>query len=100
MPPARTSDTVSEVAHVRTLGASFKRSLLAENKSPSTIEVYTSAVTRLAEDWLAGDPGRCSIDTARVLPTRGPERRTGGSVRETGSNLGNKRVDSPRLRPG
>lgn len=40
---------VAEMSHVRTLGASFKRSLLAENKATSTIEVYTSAVTRFAD---------------------------------------------------
>lgn len=39
----------AEMSHVRTLGASFKRSLLAENKAQSTIAVYTSAVTRFAD---------------------------------------------------
>lgn len=34
---------------LRTLAQSYKRALLAENKSPSTIAVYTSAVERFAE---------------------------------------------------
>jgi hypothetical protein len=41
--------TVADVGSVRTLGAGFRRTLLAENKSPSTIAVYTSAVARLAD---------------------------------------------------
>ncbi len=35
--------------HVRTLGTSFKRSLLAGNKAKSTIDVYTSAIERFAD---------------------------------------------------
>jgi len=41
------------VGHVRRLGQSYRRTLLAENKSPATIAVYTSAVDRLA-DYLEG----------------------------------------------
>jgi len=40
---------VAEMSHVRALGASFKRSLLAENKAQSTIDLYASAVERFAE---------------------------------------------------
>jgi hypothetical protein len=34
---------------LRTLGVSFKRTLLAENKSPRTIHIYMTAVTRFGE---------------------------------------------------
>ncbi|MBA2365813.1 MAG: tyrosine-type recombinase/integrase [Actinobacteria bacterium] len=40
---------VAEMNHVRTLGTSFKRSLLAGNKAKSTIDVYTSAIERFAD---------------------------------------------------
>jgi site-specific recombinase XerD len=40
---------IAEISHVRALGASFKRSLLAENKAQSTIDVYASAVQRFAD---------------------------------------------------
>lgn len=43
------SPLVAEMNHVRTLGTSFKRSLLAGNKAKSTIDVYTSAIERFAD---------------------------------------------------
>jgi site-specific recombinase XerD len=41
--------TRSDVGHIRALGQSYRRTLLAENKSPSTIAVYGSAIERFAE---------------------------------------------------
>ncbi len=43
------SPLVAEMNHVRTLGTSFKRSMLAGNKAKSTIDVYTSAIERFAD---------------------------------------------------
>lgn len=43
------SESRAHIGSVRALRDQFKRSLLAENKSKSTIEVYTSAVDRFAD---------------------------------------------------
>jgi site-specific recombinase XerD len=53
--PARPS------AKIRDLRDSWKRTLLAENKSPSTVDVYTSAVDRLA-DYLEDNHGPMTVD--------------------------------------
>jgi site-specific recombinase XerD len=52
--PARPS------AKIRDLRDSWKRALLAENKSPSTVAVYTSAVDRLA-DYLEANHGAATV---------------------------------------
>ena len=52
--PARPS------AKIRDLRESWKRTLLAENKSPSTINVYTSAVDRLT-DYLEANHGPATV---------------------------------------
>jgi site-specific recombinase XerD len=45
----RDVDRNAQIGSVHALRAQFKRSLLAENKSKSTIAVYTSAVDRFAD---------------------------------------------------
>lgn len=45
--------TRAEIGHVRSLGTSFRRVLLAENKAPRTVETYGDAV-RLLADFLEG----------------------------------------------
>ena len=57
-PPKRTSKTLSRTLatsvpteEIRTLARDYRLSLEAENKAPSTISIYSSAIERFAE-WL------------------------------------------------